>query len=115
MGYHKEVTLALCYSSYINDLPHCLKRSKLMLFADDTNLSYDGLTSREIEAKLNTDLVSVDKWLSANKLTLNNGKTEFMIIGSRYRLANLEDNLEIQLGEHNIAKESSTCNYWSNV
>ena len=25
-----------------------------------------------------------------------------MIIGSRYRLANLEDNLEIKLGEHNI-------------
>ena len=49
-----------------------------MLFADDTNLSCDGLTSREIEAKLSTDLVSVDKWLSANKLTLNNSKTEFI-------------------------------------
>ena len=61
-----------------------------MLFADDTNLSCDGLTSREIEAKLNTDLVSVDKWLSVNKLTLNNSKTEFMIIGSRYRLASLK-------------------------
>ena len=41
---------------YINDLPHCLKTSKSMLFADDTNLSCDGMTSREIEAKLNTDL-----------------------------------------------------------
>ena len=50
---------------YINDLPHCLKTTKSMLFADDTNLSCDGLTSREIEAKLKTDLVSVDKWLSA--------------------------------------------------
>ena len=66
---------------YINDLPHCLKTSKSMLLADDTNLSCDGLTSREIEAKLNTDLVSVDKWLSANKLTLNNDKTECIIIG----------------------------------
>ena len=47
---------------YINDLPHCLKTTKSKLFADDT----------KIEAKLNTDLVSVDKWLSANKLTLNN-------------------------------------------
>ena len=67
-----------------------------MLFADDTNFSCDGLTSRE---KPNTDLVSIDKWLSANKLTLKNSKTEFMIIGSRYRLDNLEDNLEINLGE----------------
>ena len=55
---------------YINDLPHCPKTTKSKLFADDT----------KIEAKLNTDLVSVDKWLSANKLTLNNSKTEFMII-----------------------------------
>ena len=37
-----------------------------------------------------------------NKLTLNNSKTEFMIIGFSYRLANLEDNLEIKLGENNI-------------
>ena len=78
-----------------------------MLFADDTNLSCDVLTSRETEAKLNTDLVSVDKWLSANKLTLNNSKTEFMIIGSRYRLANLEDSLEIKLREHNIKRVTS--------
>ena len=30
-----------------------------------------------------------------------------MIIGSRYRLANLEDNLEIKLGEHNINRVTS--------
>ena len=47
------------------------------------------------------------RWLSANKLTLNNSKTEFMIIGSRYRLANLEDNLEIKLGEHSIKRVTS--------
>ena len=69
---------------YINDLPHCRKTTKAMLFAPDTNLSCNGLTSREIEAKLNADLKSTDGWLSANKLTSNNSKTEFMIIGSRY-------------------------------
>ena len=30
-----------------------------------------------------------------------------MIIGSRYRLANLEDNLKIKLGEHNIKRVTS--------
>ena len=75
-----------------------------MLFADDTSQSCEGLNSRETFAKLKEDLESVDKWFTANKLTLKNSKTEFMIIGFRYRLANLEDSLEITLGENNIRR-----------
>ena len=30
---------------------------------------------------LNADLSNVSTWMSANKLTLNNNKTEFMVIG----------------------------------
>ena len=66
------------------------------MVADDTNLSCEGLTSREIEAKLYADLESVDRWLTVNKLTLNNSKAEFIYFNrSRYLLTNFEDNLEI--------------------
>ena len=30
------------------------------------------------------------QWLSANKLTLNQGKTEFMLIGSRQRISTFQ-------------------------
>jgi hypothetical protein len=68
---------------YIHDLPNCLETTNARLFADDTTLSATGSTVDEVETKLNHDLANVDQWLIANKLTLNEGKTEFLIIGSR--------------------------------
>ena len=35
---------------------------------------------------MNDDLTKTTEWLSANKITLNKSKTEFMLIGSRQRL-----------------------------
>ena len=55
------------------------------MFADDTDISFHGDSSVDIEQKLNTDLENVKKWLISNKLTLNAKKTEYMIIGSRNR------------------------------
>ena len=34
---------------------------------------------------MNHDLSNVNKWIVANKLTLNSSKTEFMLVGSRQR------------------------------
>ncbi len=82
---------------YINDLPKCLETTKANLFADDTNLSCAGLDANEIETKLKRDLDNVHSWLRCNKLTLNDSKTEFMIIGSRHHLTKFEDIPEISL------------------
>ena len=82
---------------YINDLPKCLETTKANLFADDTNLSCAGLDANEIETKLKRDLDNVHSWLRCNKLTLNDSKTEFMIIGSRHHLTKFEDIPDISL------------------
>ena len=84
----------LLFLLYINDLPNCLEETQASMFADDTNLSCQGKSSAEIEKKINTDLENVHKWLIANKLTLNQEKTECMLIGSRQRLYN---NLQVIL------------------
>ena len=44
---------------------------------------------------LNNDLNNVASWPSANKLTLNNNKTEYMIIGSKKRLSRVTSDLAI--------------------
>ena len=72
------------------------------MFADDTNLSCHGEPPADIESKLNFDLDNVCKWLTANKLTLNEEKTEFMVIGSRQRLNQFSSNPKITLGNHII-------------
>ncbi|CAB4029703.1 Hypothetical predicted protein [Paramuricea clavata] len=70
----------------INDLPNCLVTTSATMFADDTSLSCNRLSSADIESKLNHDLEIIHTWLTANKLTLNCKKAEYMIIGSRQKL-----------------------------
>ena len=73
----------LLFLLYINDLPNCLMHSQPRMYADDTHLTHAGNSVDSIELNLNEDLASISEWLTANKLTLNKSKTEFMIIGSR--------------------------------
>ena len=56
------------------------------MYADDTHLTFAAKTVSNIDSNLNEDLSRVNNWLTANKLTLNTSKTEFMMIGSRQRL-----------------------------
>ncbi len=44
-------------------------------------------------------LENLHQWLLANKLTLNKGKTEYMIIGPRQRISNLVTDPKIELGQ----------------
>jgi hypothetical protein len=84
--------------------PTALKQLRPDYFADDTTLSATGSTVDEIETKLNHDLVNVDQCLIANKLTLNEGKTEFIIIGSRQRVPSFEHGPLIKLGDKVIKR-----------
>ena len=57
--------------------------------AGDTHLTYSNGNIHSIQSSLNEDLLNINRWLTANKLTLNMTKTEFMLIGSRQKLNNL--------------------------
>ena len=78
--------------------------------ADDTNLSVTGESASDIEVRLNTELENVHEWLTANKLTLNTEKTEYMIIGSYKRISNLqkEDEIKIRIGDNEIKRVKTT-------
>ena len=59
------------------------------MYADDTHLTHADNEICFIEASLNQDLSNINRWLIANKLTLNMTKTELMLIGSRQKLNGL--------------------------
>ena len=80
----------LLFLVYINDLPNCLAHAELRMYADDTHLTFASNNMKDIELYLNQDLENVNQWLIANKLTLNQSKTEFMLIGSRQRLCTFQ-------------------------
>jgi hypothetical protein len=75
----------------INDLPECLNKTKPRLFADDTNLTASGDSITDVVTVVNSDLENLRKWLTANKLSLNVAKTEFMLIGSKPMIKNIYD------------------------
>ena len=86
----------LLFLVYINDLPNCLNEGFPRMFADDTNISYSSNNPTDLENLMNSSLVNLNRWLIANKLSLNITKTEFMVIGSRQRLATF-DNHELRV------------------
>ena len=50
------------------------------MYTDDTSITYASNNMHEINECVNSDLNNIHVWLSANKLTLNMTKTEFLII-----------------------------------
>lgn len=72
------------------------------MFADDTSISYASNSVQELQNIINSELKRLNEWLVTNKLSLNVVKTEFMIIGSRQRIENLTDTIDIKLNNNKI-------------
>ena len=52
-------------------------------FADDTTVFASDIDINNVHATVNRELVGVDNWLKANRLTLNVSKTSYMITSSQ--------------------------------
>ena len=63
---------------YINDLHSCIKHSSTLHSADDTNLLNISSNYKTLIKEINKDLKSLVMWLTANKISLNNDKTELI-------------------------------------
>ena len=72
----------LLFLMYIHDFPDCLRFCKARLYADDTSsLTVSSSELPQIKEVMSSDLKHVSTWLVVNKLSLNELKSEFMIIG----------------------------------
>jgi hypothetical protein len=69
----------LLFIIYMNDLPNALQYSKSILFADDTTIFYSSENATLMFNRINNDLQLLADWFKANKLSLNIGKTNYMI------------------------------------
>ena len=90
----------------MNDIHEASQNFKVILYADDTNLtspySYFSppLSTKEsdievISSNINWELNDIQEWLSINKLTLNVKKTKYMLFHYRQRnISNIIPNME---------------------
>ena len=78
------------------------------LFTDDTNLTFTSCSLLVLKNKMSNDLNEIAAWLNVNKLTLKLLKTDFMLIGSRQRIAALDGNIELSLSNTDVRQVEST-------
>ena len=78
----------LLFLIYVNDIYTSSDKLDFFLFADDTNLLYADKNLRNLESVVNRELSNVMDWMTANKLTLNIKKTNFVIFHIRQKRPN---------------------------
>ncbi len=94
----------LLFIIYVNDLPNSLVYSKGVLFSDDTTLFCSSPNIRQLFNQVNEDLESLDDWFRANKLSLNLGKTNYMVF-DRGKQVNM-DNMILTINDLPIERVS---------
>ena len=92
----------LLFIIYTNDLPNAIDRAKSILFADDTTVYASSSSLPELYKNINTELNSLADWFYANKLSLNVGKTNYVLFTRKTVITNLD----IKIGEINIERKS---------
>ena len=98
----------LLFLVYINDMHLSVEHSLIYHFADDTNLLYSCKSFKDLRKRVNKDLQLLYEWLCANRLSLNTGKTEFIVFRpARYKMT---ERLTLKL-HHTKLFESSKIKY----
>ena len=80
---------------YINDIVNCSNVLHFVLFADDTNLFHSGRDLASLYTVINKELVKLNNWFHANKLSLNISKTNYILFGNKRKINNVNIGLSI--------------------
>ena len=85
----------LLFLLYINDITNSSNKLNFFLFADDTNLLYAHKNLKSLEIAVNSELLKLSDWLTANKLTLNIKKSNFVIFRPHQKKIDIPLNIRL--------------------
>lgn len=91
----------LLFIIYTNDLPNAIANAKSILFADDTTLYASSDSLSLLYKNINSDLSSLADWFCANKLSLNVGKTNYILFSRKH----VDTHLEVTIGNTKIERK----------
>jgi len=80
---------------YINDISHISDLLKFILFADDTTILCSQDNINDLIKTANTELNKLCHWFSANKLSLNLTKTNYMLFSTKHLAINNEHTISM--------------------
>ena len=70
----------ILFMIYINDLNDAVKKCNILSYADDTTIYYSSKYACNIQKAINEDIRRLERWFLENRMKLNEGKTEFMVV-----------------------------------
>ena len=97
----------LLFLVYVNDLPKFSATMQTQLFADDTIVFKTGSDLDMLINSSNEELIKLNEWTRANKLTIHAGKTKLLVVSNRIPL---HYNLSINILDNDISP-SNCCKY----
>ena len=96
----------LLFIIYVNDLPNALSHTQAILFADDTTLIKSSPHLTELFRIMNTEANNLYEWFKINKLSLNTGKTYYVLFSNRRKPKHQD--LYLSIGETRILEKTCT-------
>ena len=90
----------LLFLIYINDIHNSVPERNIKLFADDANIFLHSKTVEESVKLTQTCLANIQRWCSANKISINYSKTTYSIFSRGVT----NDYTEIAVGSHKISR-----------
>ena len=91
---------------YINDTAASTLFFNFFLFADDTSLFSSSKSLKSLEQQINKELYNISVWLTANKLTLNVSKSNFIIFHNKANKT--KHSLDLNINGENLKQKVST-------
>ena len=97
------------YRLYVNDITNTSNVLEFILFADDTTITLyshsDFISKFDM---IDSELQEVTNWFKANKLSVNASKTNYMLLGTNYKLSQLDESASIILHNTNLERVNDT-------
>ena len=78
-----SVLAPVLFLLYITDICNVSNLLKFVLFVDDTNIFCSSTSLHDLQDTINRELAKLFVWFSVNRLSLNVGKTNYMLFRSR--------------------------------
>ena len=97
----------LLFILYINDIENVSNTPSYILYADDTNILFNGKDLTTLQDKVNDNLSKVCKWFQANRLSVNPRKCNVIVFSNRTKFYET-DSINIKLNNVEIPRVEQT-------
>ena len=103
----------LLFLIYVNDFSSCITKGKTIMFVDNTNLFFSENCYLRVFQVANAELKSVDNWLTANKLSLNINKTNYIVFRTPHSKLSDQHTLKLRKKRYKESRFSKIFGHYS--